>query len=90
MELLARLSNSVHLVISVTARSANANQVLLVDLMGDFRQLALFAADILHDKLVKVASQIGCGVLSFDNRGALRVRTHLTSEVLEDGAFRHA
>lgn len=58
VELLASSVNVVHLAISVTTGATDTDQILLIDLVSDLRQLALLTADILHDKFVEMALQI--------------------------------
>ena len=79
----------VHLTIRGATRSADTNQVFLVHLVSDLRQLALRAAYILHNELVKMLLKIAQDMLALDDRGALRVGAHLSTEVLEDGGIGH-
>ena len=88
MELLSGLVNGVHLC-SLTTRSADSDELFLVDFVCDFRKFAVSAADILHDELVEMADHVTHAVLTLDNRGALRVSTQLGLEVLKDSAFRY-
>ena len=89
VELLAGLADSVHIGISVSARSANADEGLLLDLVGDFRQLALLAADVLHDEFVEMTREIGLKVRALDDGCTLSVSADLRTEVLEDGGLGH-
>ena len=87
VELLASLVNVVHLVVSGTTGATDTDQVLLIDLVSDLGQLALLAADVLHDEFVEMALQVGQGVLALNDGFAFGIGAHFNTKVFQDGAF---
>ena len=63
------------------------DQFVLDDIAGDLRELALLAADVLHDEFVEMALQVGQGVLALNDGFAFGIGAHFNTKVFQDGAF---